>query len=698
MPTNSINNRPYRQNIRPQRFDSPASRNLNMRDKNYKLNTNAAIDKKIESCNRELIKTKTAAGGNIIIDLSSSTYEALRHHIPTFYNESHEYAAIQTRNKDSQGLVVEEMLQVRNRLRDGNIGKYKKFTINMYHTTCRILVNGKEAQSVFLDIHLQTIAKSITSNKETLEQLDAEIKEVLQSYNNIDSNAKPANTVRNAANTIVQATCQPKKQAIETIQKQNNTKSQQIKRRSSHNIQTFPKTIDSVDHKCQICDKEVEINDRAIECSECSNWYHFKCEEMTETDIKLHEENQQLRYECITCQTQTQKQTVIATVQKQPFSTASQNKKIQSLVKSPGFNTETIHTNIGTGEERINDTTIENTENDEAKKLKDLDEKLNRKEKMLAKKEKDLKKLELDYNDKADQMAARKTYIAKLENQIKDLQQSNHIMKIQLAAGESSNSDLNSLKNQISDETTTTSQTCGCQIKQTQISNLDQLTMQNNIKLLEYKIEMIEKTHQLENDMLKMRISHLEEQLASDRNKSFKTRKPAKWKANQYRNEFRSNPNEHSNYHQTKNPESEERNTYIYENADKVCQIQLQESQPADNVCDQVTPNTSYSDMSSSDQKHSNINLNITDSSDQENQTNNRQSFLEGGSRKQTRKKENKLKRQNHQQMKELKNHLVIPQAIYPQNYVHRIAVPMLTAPMHHQPPTLIYPILQRRC
>ena len=42
--------------------------------------------------------------------------------------------------------------------------------------------------------------------------------------------------------------------------------------------------------------------------------------------------------------------------------------------------------------------------------------------------------MEMDYNEKITQVAARRAYIAKLKTQIKELQQSNHLMKIQLAA------------------------------------------------------------------------------------------------------------------------------------------------------------------------------------------------------------------------------------------------------------------------
>lgn len=47
--------------------------------------------------------------------------------------------------------------------------------------------------------------------------------------------------------------------------------------------------------------------------------------------------------------------------------------------------------------------------------------------------------MEMDYNEKMTQVEARKAYIAKLETQIKELQQSSHLMNIQqLAASNNS--------------------------------------------------------------------------------------------------------------------------------------------------------------------------------------------------------------------------------------------------------------------
>ena len=94
-------------------------------------------------------------------------------------------------SNDENNLTVEETYRIKNRLKDGSTGKFSKYTINLYHTTCRILVNGREAQTTFLPKHLTQIRDTIDSSKELLDQLDKELRATLSNlyldYNNVKS-------------------------------------------------------------------------------------------------------------------------------------------------------------------------------------------------------------------------------------------------------------------------------------------------------------------------------------------------------------------------------------------------------------------------------------------------------------------------------------------------------------------------------
>jgi len=148
--------------------------------------------------------------------------------------------------------------------------------------------------------------------------------------------------------------------------------------------------------------------------------------------------------------------------------------------------------------------------------LKEMETKLKQREKALSKKEKDVKKMEMDYSDKVTQMAARKAYIAKLETQIKELQKSNHLMKIHLSASQSTPDENPASLRQSSTNVNTRSEEgqkscqCNCANSSNQTPPLEQIHMHNIFKTMECRIDLIEKTHQLEIQSLRMKIEQLE--------------------------------------------------------------------------------------------------------------------------------------------------------------------------------------------
>ena len=131
----------------------------------------------------------------------------------------------------------------------------------------------------------------------------------------------------------------------------------------------------------------------------------------------------------------------------------------------------------------------DNRVSDKEKQLIELEQKLSIKEKNLNEKEKGLRKMEMDYNENNTQVAARKAYIAKLETQNKELQQSNHLVKIQLAASNNSQ-----------EETTTTSsnhtQCNHSYMRDTSgMASIAYVQEHHAIKMLESKVDTIERTN-----------------------------------------------------------------------------------------------------------------------------------------------------------------------------------------------------------
>jgi Tfp pilus assembly protein PilW len=110
-----------------------------------------------------------------------------------------------------------------------------------------------------------------------------------------------------------------------------------------------------------------------------------------------------------------------------------------------------------------------------------------KRESLVKKKEKDVKKMEIDYSDKVTQMAARKAYIAKLETQIKELQKSNHLMKIQLSASQSTQDENPAARRSSSTNVNTGGEEgqmcyqCNCSNSSNQTSLLEQIHMHNGL-------------------------------------------------------------------------------------------------------------------------------------------------------------------------------------------------------------------------
>ena len=573
--------RPQRIRTRPAYLNSPSIAKPLERNKTYTLNKNSALNKKIDACQRELLTTKIAQGGNIVLDLSSSTYELVKNNIPKFYATNQDYTAVLTTSKDENNLIVEEIYRIKNRLKNGSIGKYNKYTINMYHTKSRMLVNGREATTTFLNTHLPQIRATINSNKELLDQLDKEIHDALTTMS-LDHNYDTNNKIHEQSD---QKTIKPHminlgaEKLIEKIpsnhtvcQSQQLLQIQDLRASCSDAItshidyNTPPSSTDDSNHTieedpldcypCPHCTKPVTVDDEGIECSRCSNWLHYHCEDLSKNQADIYEKNTSLNYICSSCRYD-QYGAKLLNIPTTPNQSTPQYSLAQSsntgvdtttlALSSTAIGTSTLATPLTSNSAQQNAISINSgvgtttlVSDNSVKKPSQLPDnisktnmgllenhittgqlqndeiKLKLREKALSKKEKDLKKLELDYKDKATQMAAKQAYIAKLETQIKELQKSNHLLTIKVAAQESiqsqnftfhqssaTNSNNRNLGNPEQSH-------CQCSCRNQNQTVLEQMHIHNIFKTMECRIDLIEKSHQLEVQSLCLKIEQLE--------------------------------------------------------------------------------------------------------------------------------------------------------------------------------------------
>ena len=235
--------------------------------RDYALNKGKALSKKLMGCAKDHIKIEMKQNKNLVLELSTSAYELIKQSIREFLNTitndvTFQLAYDEEKVVDENGDNVETRFKVTNRKVDGNPGKISKLTINCYHTTSRILVNGSKVD-LFVTVGLPLVKKQIAQFYTDLNDLNKYFENTLQAFNV----AKPAQTMdRNNLMPIENGT----------------------NRDSGMEQSVF---------LCPIC--EEVANQHTICCESCDSWYHYGCVGISVNDvIKISPE---IPYICENC-------------------------------------------------------------------------------------------------------------------------------------------------------------------------------------------------------------------------------------------------------------------------------------------------------------------------------------------------------------------------------------------------------------
>lgn len=111
----------------------------------YVLNKIKALRKKLTHCNNEHISYQMMPNKNFEMKLSASAYELAKlvvsEHLYSnkFFKD---YSVVSCINEDECQNQVGTIYRVFNKKNDGSQGIHFKFSINFYHTTSSVLVNG----------------------------------------------------------------------------------------------------------------------------------------------------------------------------------------------------------------------------------------------------------------------------------------------------------------------------------------------------------------------------------------------------------------------------------------------------------------------------------------------------------------------------------------------------------------------------
>ena len=247
---------------------------VTVKSTNYALNKKKAISKKLEAAQRAYDVTIEDKSGTLVLAFSAAAYEVFKHKLVCFYQSLEGYVVIpivkHSIPTDNSTTVVEESYSVCDKLT-----KSQKFRINLFHTTCKVDVNGKQYDE-FIRRHLPAVLEMLASTT-NLQLVNDKLRDLCERYLN---KCQTSNTHTQGKQTSL-AICDAKHQD------------------GDHSAVPTTQAITQEDYKCRVCRRNSQS--RAIQCDQCRIWVHYRCEKLTDTEInKL--ESTCTPYYCRKCQ------------------------------------------------------------------------------------------------------------------------------------------------------------------------------------------------------------------------------------------------------------------------------------------------------------------------------------------------------------------------------------------------------------
>lgn len=233
----------------------------------YKLNLEKSLEKKLEASRRIRNFSYDFKDGGVVFEADVATYELFRLTALSFYNDIGPGREINmTKMTDCTG---ENVSQLTIRVFD-SVANEKEYTVNMYHTTSRVMVNGRN------------VGKFINEDLE-------KIHEIIQ-----DSLTQSVNIDLNSLNKLIQNELE---KLVTAFNKDNTTKKK------------------SSDAEHQVCDITSENKQDNIECTKCKrpcrtkasfcdfgkHWIHYNCEKLDPKEIKTLEQDIDKKHQCKIC-------------------------------------------------------------------------------------------------------------------------------------------------------------------------------------------------------------------------------------------------------------------------------------------------------------------------------------------------------------------------------------------------------------
>ena len=232
-------------------------------NKNYTLNIDKCLRKKLQAARRQKVEY-AVKGGGIVANLDAVSFELFKHACSVYQNAFNDQIVRVDKDSatDNKGNVVQHTYTVHLK---NNVG----YTMNLYLTKCSLLINGK-ATMTFIDEHLPKIHEIMSHM--TVSGISVDI----QALNGLL--AAQLQKVINDKNSLSLKTPKPTKLCI-------------------------TETDETENINCQKCSRN--CRKRAVQCDSCKWWIHYHCAKLEESEINNIENNRTFSYSCAKCTSKT---------------------------------------------------------------------------------------------------------------------------------------------------------------------------------------------------------------------------------------------------------------------------------------------------------------------------------------------------------------------------------------------------------
>ena len=152
------------------------SRRVITRTARFSMNEEAAVRKKIKTCNEEPLLVKLEKGNNLRIFCSTTAFEGVKQIIENTVSKINKIEYI--RNEDQEGKIYSESIRVREKEARRNQVIY---TVNIYRAKSSLLINGPQMQKFILEV-IPIVQLWVPENKSAIDISDQKLKKVSSKY------------------------------------------------------------------------------------------------------------------------------------------------------------------------------------------------------------------------------------------------------------------------------------------------------------------------------------------------------------------------------------------------------------------------------------------------------------------------------------------------------------------------------------